>query len=134
MTFDFGCLNVASSSMRARPLPEPATKSVILLVIPMWAIPYFINPVKACSARHAEERRVGTVVEAASTRALGGDYTFHRIARSSAGAILGAQIAAGMDRKQLETVMRSVDYVRLQDEGYVDHLGLQLLAGREPRS
>ena len=52
------------------------------------------------------------------------DYTFHRIAGSSAGAIVGALIAAGMEPKELETVMRTVDYGRFQDEGFIDHLGL----------
>ena len=51
------------------------------------------------------------------------DYTFHRIAGSSAGAIVGALIAAGMEPKELETVMRTVDYGRFQDEGFIDHLG-----------
>ena len=51
------------------------------------------------------------------------DYTFHRIAGSSAGAIVGALIAAGMEPEELETVMRTVDYGRFQDEGFIDHLG-----------
>jgi NTE family protein len=51
-------------------------------------------------------------------------YTFHRIAGTSAGAIVGALIAAGMEPEQLKTVMRTVDYGRFQDEGFIDHLGL----------
>ena len=50
-------------------------------------------------------------------------YTFHRIAGSSAGAIVGALIAAGMEPKELEPVMRTVDYGRFKDEGFIDHLG-----------
>ena len=52
------------------------------------------------------------------------DYTFHRIAGTSAGAIVGALIAAGMPPEDLQRVMRSVDYGHFQDEGFVDHLGL----------
>jgi NTE family protein len=51
------------------------------------------------------------------------DYTVHRIAGSSAGAIVGALIAAGMEPKELEIVMRTIDYGRFQDEGFLDHLG-----------
>ena len=52
------------------------------------------------------------------------DYTFHRIAGTSAGAIVGALIAAGMPPEDLQRVMRSVDYGHFEDEGFVDHLGL----------
>ena len=51
-------------------------------------------------------------------------YSFHRIAGTSAGAIVGALIAAGMGTEPLKTVMRAVDYGRFQDEGFIDHLGL----------
>jgi NTE family protein len=51
-------------------------------------------------------------------------YTFHRIAGTSAGAIVGSLIAAGMDPGQLKQVMREVDYGRFQDEGFIDHLGM----------
>jgi NTE family protein len=51
-------------------------------------------------------------------------YTFHRIAGASAGAIVGALIAAGIKPDELETVMRTVDYGRFQDESFIDHLGL----------
>lgn len=51
-------------------------------------------------------------------------YTFHRIAGTSAGAIVGALIAADIEPERLKTVMRSVDYGRFQDEGFIDHLGL----------
>jgi NTE family protein len=50
-------------------------------------------------------------------------YAFHRIAGTSAGAIVGALIAAGMEPKQLEAVMKTVDYRRFQDEGFIAHLG-----------
>jgi NTE family protein len=51
-------------------------------------------------------------------------YTFHRIAGTSAGAIVGALIAAGIQPEQLKTVMQTVDYGQFQDEGFIDHLGL----------
>ena len=51
-------------------------------------------------------------------------YTFHRIAGTSAGAIVGALIAADMEPERLETVMRTIDYGRFEDEGFIDHLGL----------
>ena len=51
-------------------------------------------------------------------------YTFHRIAGTSAGAIVGALIACGMPPRELEQIMREVKYKRFQDEGFLDHLGL----------
>ncbi len=51
-------------------------------------------------------------------------YSFHRIAGTSAGAIVGALIAAGMPPSDLERVMREVDYGRFEDESFIDHLGL----------
>jgi NTE family protein len=51
-------------------------------------------------------------------------YTFHRIAGTSAGAIVGALIAAGMPPDDLERVMREIDYERFQDEGLADRFGL----------
>ncbi len=50
-------------------------------------------------------------------------YTFHRIAGTSAGAIVGALLAAGIGPDQLKKVMRSVDYGRFEDKGFIDHLG-----------
>ena len=51
-------------------------------------------------------------------------YTFHRIAGTSAGAIVGALLAAGIEPEQLKSVMRAVDYGRFEDKGFLDHLGL----------
>jgi NTE family protein len=50
-------------------------------------------------------------------------YTFHHIAGTSAGAIVGALLAAGIGPEQLKKVMRSVDYGRFEDKGFIDHLG-----------
>jgi Predicted esterase of the alpha-beta hydrolase superfamily len=51
-------------------------------------------------------------------------YEIHRIAGTSAGAIVGALIAAGMAPSELERVMREVQYRRFEDDGFVDHFGL----------
>jgi NTE family protein len=50
-------------------------------------------------------------------------YQFHRVAGTSAGAIVATLIAAGMDADELENVMREVDYGRFEDKGFLDHLG-----------
>jgi len=51
-------------------------------------------------------------------------YTFHRVAGTSAGAIVGALIAAGIPPVELKKVMREIDYGRFEDKGFLDHLGL----------
>jgi len=51
-------------------------------------------------------------------------YRFHRIAGTSAGAIVGALIAAGMSPPELERVMSQIEYPRFEDEGFVDRFGL----------
>ena len=51
-------------------------------------------------------------------------YNVHRIAGTSAGAIVGALIAAGMTSGDLKRVMREIDYGRFEDKGFLDHLGL----------
>ncbi|MGZ6544200.1 MAG: patatin-like phospholipase family protein [Actinomycetota bacterium] len=50
-------------------------------------------------------------------------YRFHRIAGTSAGAIVGALIAAGMPPAHLERVMHQLDYGRFEDESVLDHFG-----------
>jgi NTE family protein len=60
----------------------------------------------------------------AYTKLTEAGYTFHRVAGTSAGAIVGSLIAAGMEPGQLKQVMREVDYGRFQDEGFIDHLGM----------
>ncbi|MDQ3570006.1 MAG: patatin-like phospholipase family protein [Actinomycetota bacterium] len=51
-------------------------------------------------------------------------YEFNRVAGTSAGAIVGALIAAGMPPDRMREVMREVDYGKFQDEGFLDHLGV----------
>lgn len=54
---------------------------------------------------------------------LGADYQIQRIAGTSAGAIVGALIAAEMAPDLMLKTMREVDYGEFQDEGFLDHLG-----------
>ena len=51
-------------------------------------------------------------------------YSFRRIAGTSAGAIVGALIAADIPPDELQQVMREIDCGRFQDKGFLDHLGL----------
>ncbi len=54
-------------------------------------------------------------------------YTFPRVAGTSAGAIVGALVAAcmatGTDVSRLEQIMKDIDYERFQDDTPLDHLG-----------
>lgn len=45
-------------------------------------------------------------------------YRFNRVAGSSAGAIAGAMVAAGIPPSTMAEIMRSVDYDRFQDGGF----------------
>jgi NTE family protein len=51
-------------------------------------------------------------------------YTFHRIAGTSAGAIVGALVAADIPVAEIHRIMRKVDYGKFQDQSFLDHLGL----------
>jgi NTE family protein len=50
-------------------------------------------------------------------------YRFHRVAGTSAGAIVGSLVAAGMKTEQMQQVMRSVDYTRFADPNLLDLFG-----------
>ncbi len=50
-------------------------------------------------------------------------YTFHRVAGTSAGAIVGALVAAGMSAADLQAQLKHVDYRRFRDADLLDHLG-----------
>lgn len=52
------------------------------------------------------------------------DYRFHRIAGTSAGAIVGALAAADIPVPEIQRIMREVDYGKFQDKSFLDHLGL----------
>jgi NTE family protein len=49
-------------------------------------------------------------------------YQVHRVAGTSAGAIVGALIAADMPPDLMLKTMREVDYGEFQDKGFLDHL------------
>jgi NTE family protein len=50
-------------------------------------------------------------------------YRFNRVAGTSAGSIIGALVAAGMDSAGMQDVMRTVDYSRFQDASGLSRLG-----------
>ena len=50
-------------------------------------------------------------------------YTFHRIAGTSAGAIVAGLLASGMEVAQVKTVMDQLDFSRFEDEvGFFSHI------------
>lgn len=51
-------------------------------------------------------------------------YRFHRVAGTSAGAIVGSLVAAGMDAAGMQRIMSELDYRRFQDGGWLTRLGL----------
>jgi len=51
-------------------------------------------------------------------------YTARRVAGTSAGAIVGSLIAAGMTTGAMLATMKSVDYTRFRDESFLDQFGL----------
>jgi NTE family protein len=50
-------------------------------------------------------------------------YTFHRVAGTSAGAVVGALTAAGMDAPIMLQTMQTLDYAKFQDKNFLDHFG-----------
>ena len=59
----------------------------------------------------------------AYTALIEAGYRIHRIAGTSAGAIVGALIGADMPPDLMVKTMREVNYGAFQDEGFLDHLG-----------
>lgn len=51
-------------------------------------------------------------------------YDFHRIAGTSSGAIVASLLAAGYTAKELEQIIRNVDYGQFADESLLDKLGI----------
>ena len=51
-------------------------------------------------------------------------YQIHRVAGTSAGAIVGALTASGMPIDKMLAVMRELDYQKFRDESFVDKLGI----------
>lgn len=50
-------------------------------------------------------------------------YTFHKVAGTSAGSIVGALVAAGMRADDLHAIMREISYRRFQDPPLLGRLG-----------
>ena len=50
-------------------------------------------------------------------------YTVRRVAGTSAGAIIGSLIAAGMSVDAMQATMKAVDYQRFRDEDWLDRFG-----------
>ncbi len=51
-------------------------------------------------------------------------YKVRRVAGTSAGAIIGSLVAAGMPVATMLATMQSLDYKKFRDEGFVDKLGI----------
>lgn len=51
-------------------------------------------------------------------------YRFHRVGGTSAGAVVGSLVAAGISTERLEEVMREVDYTRFQDASVLTRVPL----------
>ena len=51
-------------------------------------------------------------------------YTFHRVAGTSAGSIVGALVAANITGTEMVRLMRQLDYRKFQDEGLEDKIPL----------
>jgi NTE family protein len=50
-------------------------------------------------------------------------YEIHRVAGTSAGALVGGLLAAGYTSTELADMMRTINYEKFRDEGIVDRLG-----------
>lgn len=51
-------------------------------------------------------------------------YSFRRVAGTSAGAIAGSLVAAGMPVAKLENLLGTLDYRQFKDEGIIDSIGI----------
>lgn len=81
-----------------------------------------------------DERWCDLVLEGGGVKGLGlvgayseirkAGYSVRRVAGTSAGAIVGSLIAAGMPLETILSIMREVDYTKFRDEGLIDRLGI----------
>ncbi len=68
---------------------------------------------------------VGAVLEL-----MGAGYSFRRVAGTSAGSIVAAFVAAGVDKAGLEAIMNRLDYKRVPDGGNLLRESVHLFSGR----
>ncbi len=66
----------------------------------------------------------GIGLAGAITKLSAADYSFRRVAGTSAGAIIASLIAAGMPTDTLVKTLQSLDYTKFRDEGTLDRLGI----------
>lgn len=66
----------------------------------------------------------GTGLVGALQQLADAGYRPRRVAGTSAGAIVGSLLAAGMSPDDMVTTMQQLDYLKFQDEGFIDKLGV----------
>jgi len=66
----------------------------------------------------------GTGLVGAAQQLANAGYKPRRVAGTSAGAIVGSLLAAGMSPDDMITTMQGLDYTKFQDEGFIDKLGI----------
>jgi NTE family protein len=66
----------------------------------------------------------GTGLVGALQELAGVGYRPRRVAGTSAGAIVGSLLAAGMSPDDMAAIMQELDYMKFQDEGFIDKLGI----------
>lgn len=81
----------------------------------------------------AERRDADLVLEGGGVKGIGlvgacsvlsdAGYRIRRVAGTSAGAIVGALLAAGMTPQQMQDLMQTLDYRQFKDEGLLDRFG-----------
>jgi len=67
-------------------------------------------------------RGIGLVGAVAAVEKAG--YTFENLAGTSAGAIVAALLAVGYTGEELAAILKTLDYTRFQDQGFLDKLAL----------
>lgn len=80
------------------------------------------------------EKQIDLVLEGGGVKGIGiagaysvlekSAYTFHRIAGSSAGAVMASLIAAGYSAQELKEIADMIDYRKFPDPGFIDRFGI----------
>jgi NTE family protein len=107
------------------PEPSPSPAPFVGDIAPAEAVPAEATP---------SERRADLVLEGGGVKGIGligaisvleqAGYSFPRVAGTSAGAIVGALVAAGMSSEQLKTTMSALDYTKFRDDTKLDAVPL----------